>query len=239
MWRGKLLGCGSDAKTVKGNGEEYLTAILYMKPWKQLGKNLCPMAEIAGCHEACLNTAGRGQMGKVQNARERKSTWYIKDRKGFLSALADDIRRFSNYCSKKNVQPVVRLNGTSDIQYENHRIWSDGEGNMRNIFEVFENVIFYDYTKIAKRKSLKNYHLTWSYSEADPKYTDMMPKATKNGMNTAVVFRDKNYPKFFKGLPVVSGDDNDLRFTDPEEHIIALYAKGRAKYDTTGFVMNT
>jgi len=33
-WKGKLLACGNNAKTVKGDGSEYLTAIMYMRPWK-------------------------------------------------------------------------------------------------------------------------------------------------------------------------------------------------------------
>jgi hypothetical protein len=38
----------------------------------------------------------------------------------------------------------------------------------KNIFEMFPNVQFYDYTKIPTRKvdNIPNYHLTWSYSEA-------------------------------------------------------------------------
>ena len=30
----KLLSVGADAKTIKGNGDEYMTAILYMKSYK-------------------------------------------------------------------------------------------------------------------------------------------------------------------------------------------------------------
>ena len=60
----KLLGVGTNAKTIKGDGSEYLTAILYMTPWKVMvdGKafNSCPMAEQASCIDACLYTAGRG-----------------------------------------------------------------------------------------------------------------------------------------------------------------------------------
>ena len=66
----KLLGVGNNAKTIKGDGDEYLTAIIYMTPWKVMvdGKafNSCSMAEQAGCIDACLNTAGRGAMNSVQ-----------------------------------------------------------------------------------------------------------------------------------------------------------------------------
>ena len=58
-------------------------------------------------------------------------------------------------------------------------------------------------------------------------------------MNIAVVFRNKNkIPTEFLGLPVVGGDADDLRFLDPNQRVVALYAKGRAKLDRTGFVVD-
>ena len=243
----KLLGVGTNAKTVKGDGSEYLTAILYMTPYKvwveTLGRysNSCPMAEQAGCIDACLNTAGRGQMSNVQSARMRKAQWFYNDRKSFMSQLYEDVTKFSHYCFKRGIKPCVRLNGTTDIQWENIK-YDDG----LNIFEHFSDVQWYDYTKIANRRKVKdipNYHLTWSYSNADPKYAAMLDTAIANGMNAAVVFRSnfiKVVPKCWhkwKGYPVIDGDKDDLRFLDPKGgHIVALYAKGAAKKDQTGFV---
>jgi hypothetical protein len=37
-------------------------------------------------------------------------------------------------------------------------------------------------------------------------------------------------------VPVFNGDDSDLRFLDPRHHVIALYAKGNATKDQSGFV---
>ena len=243
----KLIGVGTNAKTVKGDGSEYLTAILYMTPYKvwveTLGRysNSCPMAEKAGCIDACLNTAGRGAFNNVQTARERKAQWFYNDRQGFLAQLIIDIDKFRNYCKKRDIQPCVRLNGTTDIQWELIRYMGD-----KNIFEIFPDVQFYDYTKIANRRKAKeiaNYHLTWSYSNADPKYAAMLDTAIANGMNAAVVFRSnfiEVVPKCWhtwKSLPVIDGDKDDLRFLDPKGgHIVALYAKGKAKKDRSGFV---
>ena len=243
----KLIGVGTNAKTVKGDGSEYLTAILYMTPYKvwveTLGRysNSCPMAEQAGCIDACLNTAGRGQMSNVQSARMRKAQWFYNDRKSFMSQLYEDVTKFSHYCFKRGIKPCVRLNGTTDIQWENIK-YDDG----LNIFEHFSDVQWYDYTKIANRRKVKdipNYHLTWSYSNADPKYAAMLDTAIANGMNAAVVFRSnfiKVVPKCWhkwNGYPVIDGDKDDLRFLDPKGgHIVALYAKGKAKKDQTGFV---
>ena len=55
--------------------------------------------------------------------------------------------------------------------------------------------------------------------------------------NLAVVFRDKhNIPQTYLDRPVISGDADDLRFLDPAGVVVALYAKGKGKKDTSGFV---
>jgi hypothetical protein len=45
-------------------------------------------------------------------------------------------------------------------------------------------------------------------------------------------------PKKFLGLKVINGDKNDLRFLDPKNSIVGLYAKGKAKKDYSGFVID-
>ena len=233
----KLLGVGTNAKTVKGDGSEYLTAILYMTPYKIMidGKsfNSCAMAKQASCIDACLYTAGRGQMSNVQTARQRKAEWFYKDRVGFMKQLYEDIKKFQTYCHKRNIQPCVRLNGTTDIRWELIKIGA------YNIFDWFPEVQFYDYTKIANRKckDIPNYHLTWSYSNANPEYAKLLDKALEQGMNAAVVYRKEYHKPKWQGYPVIDGDSDDLRFLDPKGgHIVALYAKGKAKKDTSGFV---
>jgi hypothetical protein len=87
-----------------------------------------------------------------------------------------------------------------------------------------------------------NYHMTLSYSETNMKYADSILNATvKHKTNMAVVFRDKNkIPATFKGMPVIDGDKDDLRFLDPNDqpYVVALYAKGQAKKDHSGFVID-
>ena len=230
----KLLGVGNNAKTVKGDGSEYLTAILYLAPADTVdGINICPMAVMAGCKAGCLNTAGRGAMNSVQQARMRKTIYWRDHRDLFLADLANDIRQFRKYCQKKNIQPVVRINGTSDINWE---LYVDMAGE-------FSDVQFYDYTKNISRMGKPrpaNYHLTLSYSEANQRYADMcLDAARTHNANLAVVFRDKdNIPTTFKGMPVVDGDKDDLRFLDPAGVVVALYAKGKAKKDQSGFVVD-
>ena len=234
----KLLGVGTNAKTIKGDGSEYLTAILYMTPWKVMvdGKqfNSCPMAGQASCIDACLYSAGRGAFNNVQAARMRKTEWFYRDREGFMRQLHTDITKFQAYCDKRGIQPCVRLNGTTDIRWETVKL--DGQ----NIFDWFPSVQFYDYTKISNRKTkdIFNYHLTWSYSGANVQYADKLQDALDNGMNAAVVFRKEYKLPQWRGINVTDGDKDDLRFLDPSNSIVALYAKGKAKKDTTGFVVD-
>ena len=236
---GKLIIAGGNAKTVKGDGTEYLTAIMYLRPWRNViggrERNVCANAEIAQCHVGCLNTSGRGQQSNVQNWRMGKTIRFWEERERFMLDLIDDLRKFQNKCRKLGVKPTVRLNGTSDIRWEN--IMVDG----KTVFDHYPDIQFYDYTKIANRKisHLKNYHLTFSYSAASEIYLRQVDMALAGGMNVAVVFRDRNkMPDQFLGLPVVNGDADDLRFLDQNQRVVALYAKGRAKLDRTGFVVD-
>ena len=228
------INAGSNAKTVKGD-DEWLTAIMYLAPYKLSGTNLCSMAELAKCHKPCLNLAGRGKFSKIQEARIRKSQRFTSDRQGFMKDLTTDTARFVEKCKLHKVKPAIRLNGTSDIRWELIKIGSTD----KNIFETFPEVQFYDYTKIANRKiKQKNYHLTWSYSEADKKYSDFYKTAQKNGLNIAVVFRNKDFPEKYLGWKVVDGDKDDLRFLDKPKSIIGLKAKGPAVKDDSGFVVD-
>ena len=99
---------------------------------------------------------------------------------------------------------------------------------------------FYDYSKLHNRKGLPdNYHLTWSYSEATHAYSERFAAVTATGQNAAVVFKGKTLPESFRGLPVLDGDKSDLRHLDKPGHVVGLLAKGKAKTDTSGFVVDT
>jgi hypothetical protein len=129
------------------------------------------------------------------------------------------------------------LNGTSDLSFEKYEVIRNGK-LFRNIFSAFPEVQFYDYTKILGRKvsEISNYHLT--FSAADGNDIDVT-KAVAQGYNVAVVFGIKKtlpMPEDYVGMPVFNGDDSDLRFLDPEGVVVGLYAKGKAKKDTSGFV---
>jgi hypothetical protein len=228
----KLLSTGNP-KILKGEAKGFMTYILHLAPADVSGYNTCPKAT-AGCKAACLNTAGRGGMFKrgettnvIQEARKRKTRMFFENRENFLVTLKADIRKAIKQAEKKGLIPVFRLNGTSDIAWEKY-----------GVIQEFPNIQFYDYTKMLNRKvkALANYHLTFSAADGNDADVD---KAIEQGYNVATVFGIKKtlpMPEAYKGLPVFNGDESDLRFLDPKGVVVGLYAKGKAKKDTSGFV---
>lgn len=222
-----LLSVNADAKTSKGASKGYLSGILYMLP----NYKTCPSAS-KGCMKACLQSAGRGKFSNVREARKAKRELFYSDQKFFMESLVWSIKKVIRKAAREKLTPVIRLNGTSDIAYEN--ILLDG----KNIFEHFPTVQFYDYTTrddrtSAMRGDWPNYHLTFSRKE------DNEDKAIKVhevfGLNVAVVF-DK-VPTVWQGKKVINGDETDLRFLDKQNVIVGLTAKGKAKKDNSGFTV--
>ena len=214
-----------NAKTVMGEAHGYATAILYLKP----GDWRCPNAH--HCLANCLYYAGRGIFSNVRKARERKTEAFEDDPMAFVDQLILDIAEHSWRSLEAGMIPAIRLNGTSDIPW--HLVpGTEGQTAM----ERFRSLTFYDYTKVATRLTEPrppNYTLTFSRDETTP---DLVVCGLLNrGTNVSVVF--DRVPDQWLGRRVIDGDSHDLRFLDPEGVIVGLKAKGRAKKDTSGFVV--
>jgi hypothetical protein len=229
-----LSNAKTNAKTKKMLEEfGYEAVIQYMAPDKVAdGKHTaCPWAT-QGCRDSCLYTAGRGAMRMVQDSRIRKTLSFFEDHWGYALLLQDELENLEKRAIKNGYAPVARLNGTSDIKWEDYIP-----------MEAFSNTQFYDYTKGYKRmfkylnesKSFpSNYHLTYSFDEhTTPR---QVGRILHYGGNVAVVFKDQ-IPEKFWGHKVISGMEHDFRFRDPRGYIVGLLARGRAKQDSTGFVV--
>ena len=170
----------------------------------------------------------------MQQARIRKTREWLERPAEFIAAIKRDITTLIKDATAKGFIPAVRLNGTSDIEWEK-----------QGIMQQFPDVQFYDYTKwpANRRWDLPpNYHLTYSWSEK--KGSDVQAMAWKlRGFNTAMVFQGPGLPQMWRltpdsePIPVLDGDLSDLRFTDPKGCIVGLKTKGKArKDDGDGFV---
>jgi hypothetical protein len=230
----KTLLTEQNAKTVKGEAAGYLTGILYMAPHTTVkGINTCPWST-PECRAACLYTAGRGKFSNVQAARIRKTELWRDDKNKFFEILVKDIKRLQRKAERKGLKLAIRLNGTSDIPFENYKLGKLG----LTIFEIFPRIQFYDYTKSTSRACKvmpKNYHVTLSYTGHN--LDDVKQTMSDREYNLAVVFKSK-LPKTFLGRKVIDGDKTDLRFLDGKDKIVGLIAKGDARKQNSIFVVN-
>lgn len=224
----KLLSNGKSNSKIAKNLKTINSYIMHLSPHKvnSYGKNVCGHAS-NGCASACLNTAGRGAFSNVRNARIKKTDYFFENKQEFLTTLSNELRKANNKPS------AVRLNGTSDLDFIELLKLKLGV----NVFTEMPNLKFYDYTKNLKR-AMKylgtDYHLTFSRSETND---DECLEYLRAGGQVAVVF-DK-LPDTWHGFKVIDGDDDDLRYLDMGGVVIGLKAKGKAKYDTSGFVVKT
>jgi hypothetical protein len=224
----------ANAKIRKGEKLGYQTFGIHLAPASLSGFNVCKDASV-GCVASCLNTAGMGAFSNVQLARIEKTKLFFKDKPLFMAQLIKEVSSAIKSARNKNLVSTFRLNLTSDLPWEKIKL------NGRNIFDMFPQCQFYDYTKSAERMTSflngempKNYHLTFSRSETNGAIAESI---LKSGGNVAMVFR-KHLPNQFLGRSVVNGDETDLRFLDPQGVIVGLVEKGKAKKDDSGFVIS-
>ena len=219
--------------SAKLSKNEVKSFILYLAAASQnnFGINICPKASI-GCTKACLFTAGRGKFNNVKTARIEKTDFMLFDPAKFYKKLAAEIMYNSTLAFDQKI--AFRLNGTSDI---NHYKQLKRYANL-DINTLPNNVIFYEYTKnlnMAKsiKKEFSRVHITFSKSESN--WYECI-EALEHGFNVAAVFNE--VPDSYKGYKVIDGDLSDERFNDQKWVIVGLKAKGEAKNDKTGFVIN-
>jgi hypothetical protein len=109
-----------NAKTSKGENLGYLTGILYLLPEKKFiaymrdiynvkvepSFNLCTFAT-KGCKLSCLNTAGRGAMYSVQNARGEKTKLFHYEREYFIECLIKSINTVIRKAKREELTPPL------------------------------------------------------------------------------------------------------------------------------------
>lgn len=216
----------------------YETSILYLAPSNQARTDidLCPGAS-DGCRKSCLFTAGRGRFQNVHDARVAKTIRYLDHRAEFMLDLASDLEYLVRKQKRTGIRQAVRLNGTSDIRWEAKPVIRDGT-LYAGVPQAFPELQFYDYTKLPGRFTANlptNYHLTFSRAEHNSVVAERL---AGKGANVAVVF-SRELPTEYLGRPVIDGTTHDQRFLDPRGVIVGLVAKGAAKKDESGFVVES
>jgi len=213
---------------------------IYLSPSNTSGYNVCQNST-PECRKGCLATSGRAGMEimagytKINNCRINKTRLFYEQPLFFMQWLIAEIEMYKAKAIKDGYGFSVRLNCTSDIDWSNVLI------NGKNIFELYPETMFYDYTKNPAKFNNKpeNYHLTFSYTGRN----DLSCKALlKQGFNVAVVFNVKNeteLPKIFMGYPVINGDGTDYRINDAKGIIVGLKFKRIADQKAQKEVINS
>lgn len=219
------------SKIAKGLKYNEATYIIYLAPAETSGYNVCPMST-EECRKACLAESGHNRIdvhNRINKARIKKTKLLFEEREFFMEWLIAEIESARKTAEKKGMRFSVRLNGTSDIS----PVQFNFEG--KNILEIFPDIQFYDYSKVARRFELTekydNYDLTFSYSGKNA--VESFAILGENKGRVAMVFDCKTLPETYMGFQVVDGDKYDMRYLDPKSVIVGLrFKKVRNKIDT-------
>lgn len=222
----KLLGRNGNTKLVKtSKGQDILLAGLSMMPTREL----CPSSKAAECFEDCIKNSGLAAVfTSVNEARQRKTDWFLEDQEGFLIRYKRELTNLIKLAKKHGKQPVVRSNVFSDVAWEE-----------LGIPQAFPEIFWYDYTKRAARigNTPDNYELMFSYSGA-PKYQKQVEIALQTDVPIAVVFKN-GMPKEFLGREVIDGDKSDLKNLQARNKVVGLKLKGNeAKKSNSPFIID-
>lgn len=230
-----LLSDGKTNHKIKKNiTENYNTYSLNFAHSDLSGFNVCPKANKlteqeqnknkSNCSQCCVGFNGFASIYEsVMESRIKKTLSYFLDKDSFYESLIFEIKKAIKESEKLGLKPSFRLNAYSDIRHENNIIKDN-----KNIFDLFPNVDFYDYTKLLNRKTPSNYQLTFSHHNSDFIETT---KALESGLNVAMVF--EKLPKRInvnnKTYWVLDGDKTDLRLDEKfngKNVIVGLKFKG-------------
>jgi len=241
-YRFSYLGSVNASPKLKKNGKvsKQHTYGLYLAPAKLSGYNTCPNST-PECRMGCLHTTGHvgieihSGRNVIQNCRIEKVKLLMENPDYFMSWLVAEINNKRKLAVKKGFGFSVRLNCTSDIDWANVRL--DG----RNIFEIFPDITFYDYTKNVKKFINKpdNYHLTFSYTGRN---WNQCINVLAQGYNVAMVFNVKNeteIPAMYKGYEIINGDITDYRVDDAKGIIVGLKWKRIANKENERKVLDS
>jgi hypothetical protein len=249
-----LLSVGQDSKSLKNMKYGYVSGMLYEAPstYAEVG-NACPDAQ--NCKDLCLGLyAGRAfnmkkkgaKHSTIVEARVKRSIMAKEDLVAYTARLKYEIKGIEAYADYltttegKEYKTCVRLNGSTDKVVE--KLYP-------TLFYHFDKTQFYDYTKSLGRmmRFLKgllptNYHLTFS-RDNDKQFDEKCLKVLEMNGNVAVCFRNRakleSYiENGYKGFTVIDGDKSDLTFLYDSGVIVGLTAKGKAKKDKSGFVVD-
>lgn len=218
---GKINHSSKHAKAYHYNEMVYT---IYLAPANHSGFEVCP-GRTSECTALCLNESGHNRIdvqNNINKTRNKKTQLFFTDHDLFMGWVIYEIRASITRAQNLGYRFSVRLNNTSDISPEMFFIKVNGV--KKNILELFPDIQFYDYTKVAGRvelmKKYPNYDVTFSF---DGNNLITCLGMLQDNIRVAMVFT--NVPTEYLGYPVIDGDKYDMRYLDPKNCIVGLKFK--------------
>ena len=230
----------TSSKLIRNLKVGHYTYSLNLSPANTSGYNTCSHST-PECRLGCLATSGRSAIeffsGKhiIKNCRINKTKLFYENQNFFMQWLIADLKLLQIKAKKDDFFISARLNTISDID------WSNIFYNNLNIFEIFPEIQFYDYTKNFNKFEYKpsNYHLTYSFTGRNSEHCKEL---LSQGHTIAVIFNVKHeadLPKYFMNHPVINGDETDFRPNDPKGCVVGLKWKRIANRKAEKKVLNS
>jgi len=186
--------------------------------------DVCAHATVT-CRAVCvLETAGKGGIESVRDARDVRTMFAAAHPRAFLVQVWTEVRA----AARRGVVRL-RLNMASDIRWE----------LVAPAVLALRNVRTYDYSKYppsARALAPASYRITYSFDGSERSRARAVAYLAAGG-TVAVVFavkRGQPLPAMWEGFPVVDGDLTDDRTRDPRGVVVGLRAKGSARRETPG-----
>ena len=235
-----LGGINLSAKMIKNKKVGHYTYSLNLSPANTSGYNVCSHST-PECKSGCLATSGRTAVeifsckNTIQNARIKKTRLFFEEAEFFMSWLIADLKALQIKAKKDGFFVSARLNTISDIDWQYVLV------NDLNIFQIFPEIQFYDYTKNINKFINKpsNYHLTYSFTGRNWLSCEAL---LEREFNVAIIFNVKHeidLPLTYNGYKVINGDLTDARFMDEKGCIVGLKFKRIADREAEKKVINS
>ena len=205
------------------------------------------------CAASCLVFSGRNLADDYNTVKKYSLLQsLITEPVAFCRMMVNAIQIHRDRCLRTSTMPLIRLNVFSDLPWQ--LMFPD-------LFEHFDGdnfVQFYDYTKVPGRTAPSNYDLTFSFAGTVHSADSMEHEINRQKRRVAVVFAkigkravlvegkkkkveiplktpkgSQGIPSTIWDLPVIDGDDSDMRPFDPNPSVVALRWKTPANQGVT------
>ena len=181
----------------------------------------CCTHSTTGCRHVCIRYTGRLEIPQAQQVGIDRTEFLRVDPDAAVSLIHWE----TVLASKRHDRVGRRLNIVTDLNWDTCAGWL--------FTEAPDNVVTYDYTKDWGRDEWPAPRYRVCFSATEHHSVDAIRAKTETGACVAVVFGAEfetvPYAGEWHGIPVLDGDLTDFRYYDPPGHIVALYAKGRAR----------